>query len=88
MALSVVGDAAAGSRTAVKTIVVDNKVAKVTGAQLAAKANAINITGLSGKKAGSIVLNTTTNELHVATGSLDVSTWVNQGAVAAIITPA
>lgn len=86
MALAVVGDSQAG--TAVATQVCTNTIPVVTAADLAEKDAAINNTKLSGKKLGSVVINATTFELHVATGSTDVATWVNAGAVAAIITPA
>lgn len=86
MALAVIGDKQTG--TAVATVVCLNTIPQVTGAQLADKTHSINLTNSSGKKKGSCVINSTTNELHLATGSTDVSTWVNQGAVAAIITPA
>lgn len=86
MALAVIGDKQTG--TAVATVVCLNTIPLVTGAKLAAKADPINLTLSSGKKQGSVVINSTTNEMMVATGSTDVSTWVNAGAVAAIITPA
>jgi hypothetical protein len=85
MALSVIGDKQTG--TAVKTVVCLNTIPQVTTAELASKTNPINLTNSSGKKAGSVVLNSTTNILMVATGSLDVSTWIHSGATAPVITP-
>lgn len=86
MSLSVTGDTQAG--TAVEVQVCDNTIPVVAAADLASAAASINIALLSGKKKGSVVINATTNELHVATGPLPTDTWVNAGAVAAVITPA
>ena len=86
MSLSVTGDTQAGTAVAVQ--VCENSIPVVAAADLADKDASINITAASGKKKGSVVINDTTNELHVATGPLPTDTWVNAGAVAAVITPA
>ena len=86
MTLAIAGDTQAG--TATNGPIVFNDVVHVTGANLADKAHPVNITLISGKKKGSIVLNSTTGELMVAQGSTDVSLWNNAGPVAAVITPA
>lgn len=86
MPLGLIGDTQAGTATAGP--IVFNDIVGVAGADLADKDHAVNQTLISGKKKGSVVFNSTTGELVVAQGSTDVATWVNAGAVAAVITPA
>jgi hypothetical protein len=59
-------------------------VTTATTGNLTNKANAINTTG---KYVGKLVLNTTTNILVVASGTTDVSPWMNVGTGVAAHTP-
>lgn len=86
MALAIAGDKQTGTATAGPILY--NDIPVVSGANLANKAHAVNITLISGKKQGSLVINGTTNELMVAAGSTDVATWGTTAQNTAVITPA
>jgi len=86
MTLAIAGDTQAGTATAGP--IVFNDLPIVAQADIAEQDHAVNVTLISGKKKGSLLINATTGEIMVAQGSTPTSAWNNMGPVAANIVPA